>query len=439
MNPNGYVFLLIIGIIWLFWKMFQVKLCVVSALDWGYFKSLLCNLRSGYGAIEDVANLHVFSQHFQPIIYPLAYLSWILPIDFFMAFVQTASLILSFVIAYAFARKDDRFLANWMILPLVFVFYVGDLHRFDFHPEVIAIPFIVLMLFAIHGHEKPLALIKFALCVLVVVSVKETASIALIGVAITAVLNRKYRFFTIALVFALSTFVLFSILVAPNSRLVNSRYGLDLTHDSFISILKTLFRNIFSFEKLVHLAKLLLSFGLAFMGRFAFISALPSILLEMSRRYSTQWTFAMQYSTFIIPFAIFGAAKAKCHIQAKIHVPVVLLIASFQVPEYFKNASFQHSRYIEQAVAMMPSNASIAAGSNIFPKICCGRFGRNVRFLHKNTVLADYDYVIIDGRIGRFPFDDSGFEKFLEEISCDNIFEPIFKKDSIFVFRRIDM
>lgn len=388
------------------------------------------NIVMGNGPVDNVLRNSVFDGHFTPILLLLKYPAQIFGVDYTMLFAQAIALSLSFWIALLIGKKNGNNLVFLTVPIVTLTFYVNDAHRFDFHPEMLAIPVITGMLFLI-GNKNIWALILFAILGLVSATVKESACAALIGVSIVALLKREKEYFLIALITSILTTLGFLFFTA-GGEVAYYRYGIS-QNSSFITTLWTLFTNIFKLEKIGSAIAFLISFGASFFSP-ACLGALPPMLFEMASNYRPQWTFATQYSAFILPFALWGASQyVRTGKSVKIHLFLVLLMASLRLPSYLPKASFHHASVARRAIREIPSEYPIMAGDAFFSPLYDGK--RNVSALLSVKDFSPGYYFIIDIKRGTYPFNEDEIMTIVSSLFKNRKIRLYFYEDGIMIFR----
>ena len=295
-----------------------------SAFDLGYFDQATYLVSQGEIPIVSFWGYHFMGGHADWIIYALAGLYRLYPSVYWLLGVQAISLASGGLVAWKLARQANlneqwanTLSAVYLLQPLIF-----NINLFDFHAEVIAIPCILIAVWAARSEK----LVLFTAVTIIALGCRDSLSlnIAIMGLWLMVFEHRR-KAGAIALVLGIIWFYFATQWVIPHFRPggVESVARYSEFGDSIPAILTSLFQrpqiwiqHLFTLDNLAYCAMLFIPWiwGLK-LGRslLPLLPALPTIVINLLTTYHAQKTITNQYSLPVIPFLWLAALAAICH------------------------------------------------------------------------------------------------------------------------------
>lgn len=269
----------------------------------------------------------------------------------------------------------------YLLYPLIF-----NVNLFDFHPEVIALPLLLVAVYQARAKQ----VLWFSLVVLVILGCKAVLSltVAAMGVWLFLFENRR-RCGAIAIILGLTWFIIATGIIIPHfsggQPEAVARYG-ELGN-SVTEIAKNLFlkprlvaRQLFTLANLEYLLLLILPllWGLSPRHLTPIIGALPILALNLLSSSLQQKNLTQHYSVPILPFlllAVISALGSNSHwLRNPRHIMLWSLLAFLALAKY----GYFWSRYLEhfdtvspsrEAVALVNSPGSVLTADHIAPHL----------------------------------------------------------------------
>ena len=177
----------------LFWALAALKhyLLRSSGFDLGIYDQVAWQMSQGLEARSTLLGLHHMGNHGAWVFYAVAPLYWLKPSVHWLFLTQALGLILTawplwHLGVQAGLRPRLRWLVCglWWLQPVVF-----NVNLFDFHPEVWAMPFLALAVWANRAERRRLWLISL----FVMLGCRDGLTLIVIGLALEQALRRRWR------------------------------------------------------------------------------------------------------------------------------------------------------------------------------------------------------------------------------------------------------
>ena len=164
-----------------------------AGFDLAYFKQAVWQISHGHGAFLSVRGVHLFADHAYPLIYPIAWLSRLVPATPLLLGLQATGLGLAAVPLYRISRE----MAGLATVPAAAILVIYGLHPaiqnaniFEFHPETVTAPlaFLGAVLF---GHRRRWW--ACAACVGILLLSREDFAFVVAGLGLVHLAQRRPR------------------------------------------------------------------------------------------------------------------------------------------------------------------------------------------------------------------------------------------------------
>lgn len=366
--------------------------------DTGIYANVAWNIANGNGFYSSSSQHSHLGEHFSPITAVFAPFMRMHPTAYWLMFAQGLAVGVFFIVlvrlCFVIGGKEQQrasavialciLLLSFMYTPLVSALC------FEFHPSTLAMPLIALAILAVHENKNVL------LCLLLValLTTKESAILAFIGLGLYAWLVCKRRRLALAL-FALggiAAIIIFKVII-PYFRIEEwghySRLGL---FDHWT-------------EKSRYLLLLVLPLGfLPLLHWRALAAALPAIALNLSVAYKPQFSSNYHYddmaSVFLLIAATHGAHRGASWIRnmdtsRKALIIIALLLFALCnkghsplwssplkfIPRFWPTAATEQLRTeLAQTMKLVSPDAGVAAQESLGTRLC---------MRYRYTLLAD--------------------------------------------------
>lgn len=416
-----FLFLLFFGL-----KCLQHETFNTYGYDLGIRTNILWNLKHRGIIWDSLHEKHGFSGHFHPIVFLLLIGFYLWESPLLLLLLKSIALALSFVPLFLLSEihlKNDK---KKFLIPLLFFInpYFFEVFRFDFHPEVFAIPLIFSFFYFIEK-RKPM---KALLAIVSTLLFKEDASILLFSAGIFMAM-KKYLKYAVGMI--LGSMLYLYVVVFHIIPYYNQGKTLLYLHYSSLTP-SSLFLSLFSVEKISSFLKFLLSFGLLPILSHSFLSTLPLFFEHLSSSYYHQYNLTHQYSVYLLSFMFYGFLKVlpKVSLPKKLFCIAFIFISLFNhPPNLFKEKiDMAKIKMLKQIIKKVPPGSSVCTINNLIPHFCLREkvcFFCNCR---------NYEYVIVDLDGNLYPYTHNLGKKKLDSL-LNTTYKLLFAKDSIYLLK----
>lgn len=428
-----------------------------TAFDLGIYDQVAYLLSRGMEPISSYLGFHHMGNHTAYSFYLLAIPYFIFPSVYWLFAVQAICLALGAVPTWLLARQaglsaalSSAMVAVYLLHPLVF-----NVNMFDFHPEVMALPVMLLALWLARNQQR----FWFCVAILFALGCKDALSVTIAAMGFWLLVFEKRRFFgTFALVSGTVWFLLATQWIIPSlsgsEAAALGRYK-ELGGDSVLEVAINVFLKpqivlgkIFSPDSFQYLALLFAPFlwGLSPRYLVPLVSALPVILLNMLSRSGAQRDLVHQYSLPVLPFLLLAVIDSLANGQGFLRqrrwiilwaLVMFLALAKYgrYHPEYTKFLdTWQASR---EAIALIPPHEGGVITDNWHGAHLSQRESivllRGTRTFKEDLPKADYVLINV-----AHPWDDNYdfTNRMFERLKRRRDLQISYERDGVYLFTR---
>ncbi|MBN1288261.1 MAG: DUF2079 domain-containing protein [Actinobacteria bacterium] len=437
-----------------------------SGLDIAIFDQAIWKLSRFSGPSSTIRGMSLFGDHMAPILFLLVPVYWLGGNASALLVIQTVALAAGAVPVYLLAR--DKLESRWIPVALASAYLLfpamQHFNLFDFHPEALAVCFLLFAFLAIDRGRNAWFIV---LCAAAAFCKEDMAlAVAVLGILVYFKYNRKVGG---AVAAGSAVYFLASILVLiPAFAPAGYQYGGRLTHfgDSTFDAVKNMIVHpvhtvnvLATRENLRYLFDLFIPVGfLCFLAPEYLIPAVPALLVNLISDFQPQHTIFYQYTAAIIPFIfialVFSLKRIKSWLRGAVHpslvmssLVMVILACSVAGNFYFSPSPFSeewnalryssdaHTRALAAATGKIPDDASVSSQVYILPHL--SKRGDLYMFPHPFIDYVDEEYLEeLDGDELKFMFPGGVHKRFTDKDGLERY--PVPEVDYIIIDRSID-
>jgi uncharacterized membrane protein len=439
-----------------------------TAYDLGYFDQALYLLSQGLPPVVSFWGFHFMGGHADWILYFVAFLYKIQPSVYWLFGLQAVSLSMGAVPVWHLGRraglKESQAIAiafAYLLYPLIF-----NLNLFDFHPEVMALPLmLVAILMAQTDHIG-----WFVGCLVLILGCRDALSLTVAAMGLWLLLFEKKRICgAIALFMGSAWFVIVTQVVIPQFRPGGveavPRYG--YLGSSIAEILLNLILKpqlvlggLLTLANLGYLCLLILplGWGLFVRGRFLrehpwqswrhlfpLVGALPTLAMNLLTTVETQKDLIHQYSlpavSFLIMAVIYGVASGTALVLSRRGIVVCACIGFILLSKigYFW---FRYLRAMDtwtatsSAIAQIQPSDKVLTTPWIAPHLTHRLFLRLAILGSEAIDLKQFDSVLLNVRHPGWNSNPELLQGLVARLQKEPQFKLHYQQDDVFLFTR---
>jgi uncharacterized membrane protein len=429
------------------------KLFQSTAFDLGIFDQAVYLISEGKEPVTTIQGFHILGDHAAWIFYPLALLYKLYPSVYWLFFVQAVALgIAALPIWYLSLQaglKESQAIAimiAYLLYPLVF-----NANLFDFHPEVIAVPLLLLSVLAARSGK----IWRFCLSIIAVLGCKAVLSLTIAALGFWLIFFEKRRLYgAIALGAGVSWFLIATQVIIPHFSGAEAgavgRYS--YLGDSVLGIAKNLvlqpqliLGKIFSLDNLGYLILLLapIIWGISLRALTSLVPGIPCLALNILADYQPQKDLIHQYSLPLLPFLILTVistlAGGKGWLQ---HRRAIIL---WSLVTFVSLAKFTHfgGKYLEsvdtwqdtkQAIAQIQTRDPVYTTAQIAPHLT----NREIIYFTNETAtpvnLDNFNYVLLNARHPGWASSQAFANKLVSQLQSNQNFQAKVQNNDVYLF-----
>jgi uncharacterized membrane protein len=341
-----------------------------SAFDLGIFDNGIYLISQGQEPFVSFRGLHILGDHGAWILYLLAGFYKIYPAVHWLFAIQGLSLALGALPTWYLSIQAGLSQAQAYGLVVAYLLYpvVFNANLFDFHPEVIAIPLILVAVWAARAEK----LGWFMGSVIVILGCKAVLALTVGAMGLWLIVSEKKAVYgAIAIIAGTVWFIVATQLIIPTfsgeQAAAVGRY--DFLGDSVTEIARNLIfkpglvlGQIFTLANLEYLALLLIPFawGISPKHLSPMSGAAPILLLNLLTDYQLQKDLIHQYSLPILPFLVLTAiatlAGGRGWLRSRRGIIIWSLLAWLALAKF----GYFGSKYLQAIDTRVATNKAIA-------------------------------------------------------------------------------
>ena len=442
----------------LFFGSLRHSLFQSGAWDLGIFDQGVYLLSQGLVPNSSFTNFHILGDHAAFILYPLSVFYKIYPSVYWLFLVQAIALssgavpVFKWAVQQGLSDKHGNLLALiYALSPLIF-----NANLFDFHPDVIAVPFFLwAVLWA-----RSAKLFPFCIAVIIILSCKAVFSLTVIAMGIWLFAFEKRRLMGIIAIvcgivwFLISTQIIIPVIggeFASTVRHINRYSSLGNSYaEIFINIFlrpNLFLAKVFSVDSLVYLLLLFMPFiwGLRYANLSPLIVAFPTIAMSILSDDPQQRYLSNQYPLIILPILIFivissiseFTAQKKWRYRFVLFWAALVFITMSRLNlftgEYL--SSLYTWQATNEAIALVKTQGSILTTHEIAPHVT-HRPQVKLAFSNLKPNLEEFDYILLNTRHAGWQSDRDYALSLVELAKITSSLKLDYQKDDVYLFTK---
>ena len=399
-----------------------------TAFDLGIFDQALWQLSRGFSPNVSLLGMNILADHGAFILYPLSLAYHVFPSPYVILAIQSLMLSFGALPVLLLAQHYGLNPRSQIVCVLVYLLHpcVFNANLFDFHPETIGIPFVLLVVLMAERRRFVAALG----CAVIVMSCKEVLSLSVAALGVCFALKQHRRFGLGLVVFGVSWFVVVTQVIMPHvpgGAMPNAFLRYSFLGDSLWDKVKTVAGSPWTtllrahpFESGSYLIQLVLPCFWVF-GRSTAVylpALIPIVALNALSTLELQRSLRLQYSLPLIPIFSLMAMERLRSLEGMpswftLKRAELWSLLCFAAPLLAGNtllfgrypvawAPVGETRSFYSAVEAITPDASVLASSRIVPHVA-HRVGLGLiderRFGNEEDAaksIEEYQYIIID-------------------------------------------
>ncbi len=427
-----------------------------SVWDLGIFDQFAYLISQGLPPVSSFLGFHLLGDHAAYSFYLLGGLYTLWANVHWLFLVQAVALAMGAVpvalLALQAGCKESQAISlayAYLLYPLIF-----NVNLFDFHPEIMAVPVLLLALW----YARQGATVPFLMGVLFVLGCKAVLSLTVVGMGIWLLIWERKRFFGLAsMILGAGWFLLATQVIIPHFRPFElnwlTRY--DTLGDSIFEIAWNLLTNpnlmaqyLFTGGNLEYVFYLFipLAWGVRPKYMTPLIGAFPILFINLISDSMSQKNLIYQYSLPILPFLMVVVIDSLGNGQSFIKSRRVILLWSILGFMLLAKYSFFWSKYLgsldtwkasRTAITYVQDQNSLLTTNHIFPHLS---HRVNIQVVTEQTAseeqLQQFDQVLIDSRHPGDPSLTPVIDDLVQRLQDSPLFDQRFEQDDVYFFAR---
>lgn len=362
-----------------------------GAFDLGFFDQAVWLISQGQTPISSLRDFHVLADHASVILYPLALFYVVLPDPHTLLAVQSIVLALGAWPVHRLAlgaglseRQSLAIAAAYLMYP-----FVLTANLFDFHPETIAMPAILMAILAARENKR----ISFCIWIAIVLACKEVMGLTVAMMGIWLLFSERKRFHgTVALVAGTVWFIFALKFIVPyfgDGRQPSGMNYYGYLGTSLEGIIKTILTQpykvlsrVFSLDGIKYMVILVAPaiWGLHYRTLAPLIVCLPVIGLNLLSTNPMLRSPFYQYSLPMVPFFFLAIILAVSTDRAWLTRPryivgwaLMLLVAGgvlrLSRMQTGESSAWDQLRHTREAIDHVPAEGALLTTFEVFPHV----------------------------------------------------------------------
>lgn len=419
---------------------------LTSGFDLGIFTQGTWLMSQGLSPYSTLRNLNLFGDHLSLILLIATPFMRLFSSAQTLLLLQTLAIYLSFIPLLFFVKSNGLWTRTQLILLLLILsgnFGILSAMFFDFHPEIMALPFLSLLLYEISIQKYRWYWLIIALLILT----KEDFGIYLaflgLGLFIRGDRQRGVTTFLISILSFL--IIVFRIMPYFGAGLIGGGY---LSKTVFSQSIPNTWGIInWIFQPLIKLKTVLISLGLwiflPIMDMVTVLLIIPMIATRFILNDPLRWGINLHYSgvlSLVLSWGFVNVLQNKLKISERIGLEKILIIAlilelvvlTLYAP--FLNVTFKRTREaheIESVLSLVPGNLPVSASSSLVPHLAT----RQKIYLFPDG-RAQAEYIVLTLDRSTYPLTWDEYKTQIRNLNQDPDFELQAEKGSTYLFKR---
>ncbi|MBN3908907.1 MAG: DUF2079 domain-containing protein [Nostoc sp. NMS1] len=430
-----------------------------SSGDLAFFDQGIYLISQGQPPVSSVLGFHVLADHAAWILYPLALLYKIYPSVYWLFAVQSVALALGALPTYFLALqaglKENLAVAIVAIYLMYPVVYNSNLC--DFHPDTIAVPALLMAIFAARSRK----IVWFCLSILLVLGCKAVLSLTVVAMGIWLLLFEKRRLSgAIAIIGGTMWFLIANCIIIPffgseAALLTRHLYRYSYLGNSFSEMVKILlfqpeiiFNNIFSIINLEYLVFLLSPIIWALRPQYLIplIGIIPCVLLNLLADHPSQKNLVLHYSLPAIPFLILVGISSLAASKASIKQRQAIVLWSLVWFFALGKVGFFSSKYLhnmdnwsatKEAIALVKTKDSVLTTDIITPHLTHREL---ISFKYNPSQdiaeLNKFHYILLNVRHPGWAATSESLSNLVDILKTQSKYNLQYQQDNVYLFEK---
>jgi uncharacterized membrane protein len=391
-----------------------------NAWDLGIFDQAIYLISTDQQPIVSLLGFHILGDHAAIIFYPLALLYRIYPDVHWLFLVQAVALTSAgFPIYYlSLQAKLNHHQATTIVFAYLLYPLILNKSLFDFHPDAIAVPGLLIAVLAARTHK----IFLFCAVIIMILSCKAVLSLTVISMGLwLALCEHKKLFGAIAILTGLAWFIIFTQSIIPTflgdaiggTTGALSRYS--YLGNSMIEIATNIFLKpnlllgkVFSLATLEYIVLLILPIAWVLSPKYLLPlwGAAPMLFINILSTTAAQRNLVHQYSLPILPFLFLAVISVIANQQNWLKTRKAILIwaiVSFLLlgkieyfPSYFANLATHQAK--ATAIARIQDRGAVLTTGEIAPHLTHRPIVKLTFNGTESIDLQTFKYILLDQR-----------------------------------------
>ena len=439
----------------LFFGSLRHSLFQSGAWDLGIFDQGVYLLSQGLIPNSSFTNFHILGDHAAFILYPLSVFYKIYPSVYWLFLIQALALSSGAVPVFKLAIQQGLSNKNGNLIALIYALspLIFNANLFDFHPDVIAVPFFLwAVLWA-----RSAKLFPFCIAILVILSCKAVFAFTVIAMGLWLILFEKRQMMgiislAVGIVWVLIATQLIIPIIGGDAANTMRHIGRYISlGNSYSEILINLFlkpnlflNKIFSIDSLVYLLLLFSPFiwCLKYGNLSPLIVAFPTIIMSILSDDPQQRYLANQYPLPILPFLMLIAIASFSVIanQKRWHRFIIFwLFLAFVTMSRLNLFAGEYLQSLDtwqatnEAIALVKTQGSILTTHEIAPHVT-HRPQVKLAFSNLNHNLEEFDYILLNTRHPGYQSDRDYALSLVDRAKIAPSLKVEYQKDDVYLF-----
>jgi uncharacterized membrane protein len=426
-------------------------------LDLGIYDQVVYLISQGQPPIPSTLGFHHLGNHAAWAVYPLGLLYKIYPSPYWLFAVQAIALSSSALPVWLLARQAKLQDSQAMVMAAVYLLYplIFNVNLFDFHPEVMALPFIFTAVWAARSQRK----LWFCGCLIWISGCKEVLSLTIAAMGLWLLLEKRRWFGWVALAIGVSWFLISTQVIIPHfsgqEAAAVHRYaylGSSVLEIAGNLLLKPglVLGKLFSLGTLEYLALLFLPvvWGLSPRHLLPLVATMPTLFINLLSESASQRDLVHQYSLPILPFLLLVAIASWSAGRTLSKQPRQILLWSLVGFLVLGKYGYFGSRYLSSLDTWGATRMAIAQVRTNEPVLTTHIIGAHLA--HRQVIqftnasnpppnLLAFKYVLLNLRHPGYESNAAFAQALLTQLQQHPRFQIDFQQDSVYLFTRNEL